>query len=52
MKYWMNRKSKNTVIYLPLLIDKQSIKLTDICILYSLLAFHILFPALSPASKS
>ena len=28
----MNRKSKNTVINLPLLINKPSIKLTDTCV--------------------
>ena len=34
LNIWMNRKerSKNTVVSLPLLIDKPSIKLTDTCV--------------------
>ena len=32
LKYLDESKSKNTVVYLPLLIDKPLIKLTDTCV--------------------
>ena len=36
LKYLDESKSKNTVVYLPLLIDKPLIKLTDTCVGYLL----------------